>query len=755
MASDLDPYAYEASDEASETELLDKSLSVWKGWSSLESDEDFRPIPLDLHTAASIGSFDCVRAIIDKNEEDLNEKNWGGWTPLMYAAYIGHDNVVNLLLEANVSVNIRNKKGQTALHLAASCGNESVAYFLLQNGAELEARDSKGWTALFHATYSGHQQLVKFLLDNNTNMEATEPYHGLTPFMEAAAEGHEIIVHTFLQHGVNVHAKALNGDTAQTLALQYGHMKLVSMIDNHMNPHPHRTDGIRGDLSSSDEAYQRPRHKGSRSRMKGPNIQDGPAAFAKLMNKSKTPPSDTNLPDENASVPSGYVTFHNDGTEVVANQPICSRDMTSPINAEDHRLDSSGGAGSKDSVRDVDDDIDDAFSKTGALTIKSSSSSSGGLVAALGIHKEESPESNDSSAPELPEKNTLDPIPAEERKPKAPMVRSPNRHDRALRHQRSREWRRKDTRPNNHEVGSGDRSNQEVNHSSLQTLPSQQPPHQTSASSYPQRDRVTPSVPPGLSPLSNNHNLDDLPTLDDLLTQLGLTKYIPLFQEQDVDLQVFMSLTDNDLKEVGVKLFGPRRKMTNAIARWHSNAAPASNSLEQAYADKLEAEMQEMALNLHQAYDQAEKCKAQVLQEQELRSVTEGCLMEDRKTWQQVHRIAMDTRQHCGELANLVQRLSLLQNELTRRLLLSGDVSQPMENPYAMNPNTLAAALQDSVHLDQDTNNEIQNIATEHLVNQLEYFTGELKRAVTMTAVNTDKLLGREMSCHDEFEALS
>jgi hypothetical protein len=66
MASDLDPYAYEASDEASETELLDKSLSVWKGWSSLESDEDFKPIPLDLHTAASIGSYDCVRAIVDK-----------------------------------------------------------------------------------------------------------------------------------------------------------------------------------------------------------------------------------------------------------------------------------------------------------------------------------------------------------------------------------------------------------------------------------------------------------------------------------------------------------------------------------------------------------------------------------------------------------------------------------------------------------------------------------------------------------------
>ena len=40
--------------------------------------------------------------------------------------------------------------------------------------------------------------------------------------------------------------------------------------------------------------------------------------------------------------------------------------------------------------------------------------------------------------------------------------------------------------------------------------------------------------------------------------------------------------------------------MTNAIARWHSNVQLALTSLEHAYADKLEAEMQEMAIQLHQ-----------------------------------------------------------------------------------------------------------------------------------------------------------
>jgi hypothetical protein len=66
-AGDID-YPYEASDEASESELLDRSLSVWKGWSSLGCTvtEQFTPIDLDLHTAASIGQYQCVKSFVDR-----------------------------------------------------------------------------------------------------------------------------------------------------------------------------------------------------------------------------------------------------------------------------------------------------------------------------------------------------------------------------------------------------------------------------------------------------------------------------------------------------------------------------------------------------------------------------------------------------------------------------------------------------------------------------------------------------------------
>ena len=62
MASEL---SYETSDDTSESELLERSLSVWRGWSAIEL-EDFTPIALDIHTACSIGHYEWVRTIIGR-----------------------------------------------------------------------------------------------------------------------------------------------------------------------------------------------------------------------------------------------------------------------------------------------------------------------------------------------------------------------------------------------------------------------------------------------------------------------------------------------------------------------------------------------------------------------------------------------------------------------------------------------------------------------------------------------------------------
>ena len=132
-------------------------------------------VPMDIYTACAIGEYDCVRQLLADGLEicDLGKPNHpGGWTPLMYASYVGHDIIVNLLLDNNVDVNARDiKYGATPLMLAASCGNQSVVGFLLQNGAKINVQDNRGWTALYYATHQDHRDVVKMLIDSKADME--------------------------------------------------------------------------------------------------------------------------------------------------------------------------------------------------------------------------------------------------------------------------------------------------------------------------------------------------------------------------------------------------------------------------------------------------------------------------------------------------------------------------------------------------------------------------------------------------------
>ncbi|XP_052475906.1 protein bicaudal C homolog 1-B-like isoform X2 [Carassius gibelio] len=81
-----------------------------------------------------------------------------------------------------------------------------------------------------------------------------------------------------------------------------------------------------------------------------------------------------------------------------------------------------------------------------------------------------------------------------------------------------------------------------------------------SSSNY--MDSISMSGSNGCS-LSSSLKGTDLP---ELFSKLGLGKYTDIFQQQEIDLQTFVTLTDPDLKELGISTFGARRKMSLAIS---------------------------------------------------------------------------------------------------------------------------------------------------------------------------------------------
>jgi hypothetical protein len=56
------------------------------------------------------------------------------------------------------------------------------------------------------------------------------------------------------------------------------------------------------------------------------------------------------------------------------------------------------------------------------------------------------------------------------------------------------------------------------------------------------------------------------------LQSLGLERYAAAFRENEIDETVLLSLTAEDLKEIGVGAIGHRRKLLDAIAALRTDA---------------------------------------------------------------------------------------------------------------------------------------------------------------------------------------
>ncbi|KAJ8361621.1 hypothetical protein SKAU_G00181460 [Synaphobranchus kaupii] len=90
--------------------------------------------------------------------------------------------------------------------------------------------------------------------------------------------------------------------------------------------------------------------------------------------------------------------------------------------------------------------------------------------------------------------------------------------------------------------------------------------HYLSSSSY--MDCISSAMSTNGCSLNSSSRGSDLP---ELFSKLGLGKYTDVFQQQEIDLQTFLTLTDTDLKELGITTFGARRKMLLAISELNKN----------------------------------------------------------------------------------------------------------------------------------------------------------------------------------------
>ncbi|ORY80183.1 hypothetical protein LY90DRAFT_500566 [Neocallimastix californiae] len=77
---------------------------------------------------------------------------------------------------------------------------------------------------------------------------------------------------------------------------------------------------------------------------------------------------------------------------------------------------------------------------------------------------------------------------------------------------------------------------------------------------------------------SNGNESSDIQQISYILISIGLQRYIPKFVEQEIDYKTFITLTDNDLKEIGIMTLGSRKKILSTIEELHNSMNSNSRS---------------------------------------------------------------------------------------------------------------------------------------------------------------------------------
>ncbi|MCA9059331.1 MAG: acyltransferase family protein [Planctomycetaceae bacterium] len=90
------------------------------------------------------GETEEVRHAIESAAIDVNATSQDGASLLTVAVFLGHTEMVEMLLQAGADVNQRNRDQGTALHSAAFVGRAEEANLLLQAGADIDAVDASG-----------------------------------------------------------------------------------------------------------------------------------------------------------------------------------------------------------------------------------------------------------------------------------------------------------------------------------------------------------------------------------------------------------------------------------------------------------------------------------------------------------------------------------------------------------------------------------------------------------------------------------
>ncbi|KAJ7027038.1 ankyrin repeat domain-containing protein [Mycena alexandri] len=181
-----------------------------------------------LAVAAYYGHGDICQLLLDK-DVDVNADGGSFVNAVQAAVYGGHPEIVQILLNKGADVHAQGGEYENALQAAAVKGHSEIVHILLDKGADVNAQGGRYGHALQAAANGGHLEIVQLFLDKGADVDAHGGYFGHA-LQAAARGGHFKILQILLAKGADVNAQGGEYGTALQAAAEGGHLEIVQIF---------------------------------------------------------------------------------------------------------------------------------------------------------------------------------------------------------------------------------------------------------------------------------------------------------------------------------------------------------------------------------------------------------------------------------------------------------------------------------------------------------------------------------------------
>jgi len=188
--------------------------------------DEFTPFML---AARNTGNVEIGRLLLRKGA-DINTKDNFSYMPLNWAAFFGHQEFIEFLLDNKADFDATGGKGLEILRKAAHFGSARLFRFVSEKDQDLFANGNANDATMYTAIEGGSVEIVHMLMAKNVPVKHFRNPNGWRPIHQAAHNGHLAMIKFLAEHGADINAPTFSGKSAYNLADEAGKKEARELI---------------------------------------------------------------------------------------------------------------------------------------------------------------------------------------------------------------------------------------------------------------------------------------------------------------------------------------------------------------------------------------------------------------------------------------------------------------------------------------------------------------------------------------------